>query len=469
MATNMVMPKWGMTMKEGLVGEWLKSEGDPVERGEEIVEIESDKAVHLVEAPASGILARILVAAGETVPITTPIAVITDEGEAVPEDLPAATDAVEATGTARPAEPQPKRPPPARPRTGRVPASPVAKRLAREHDVDLATVTGSGPDGLVTVDDVQAVIDDGPTAATPTASGPVSRVEFFSRGCRLSGRLYLPTDRPDDADPLPGVILCLGYTYTQDLLVPDIARRLSETGRAVLIFDYRGFGRSEGTAEVVRPADQVEDIAAAVSFVSAFAEVDSARLALVGISLGGSNAISAAAIDPRVTAVVAISAPADGRRLLAGSRSDDDWTTFLERLDADRTARSLGRTGEIVDAWEIVVPDPDSRTFLDGLYAEYPQLACRLSLETADALLACTPEAVVSRIAPRPLLLIHGENDQLVPPAESQALHDAAGKPCQLDIIPDMAHFDWAIPDDARYIRVVDTVDTWLSEQLGSG
>ena len=64
-----------------------------------------------------------LILCGLTVPITTPIAVITDEGEAVPEDLPAATDAVEATGTARPAEPQPKRPPPAhRPRPSRVTA-----------------------------------------------------------------------------------------------------------------------------------------------------------------------------------------------------------------------------------------------------------------------------------------------------------------------------------------------------------
>ena len=99
MATIMVMPKWGMSMQEGTVGGWLKSEGDPVEKGEEIVEIESDKAVHLVEAPASGILARILVEAGVTMPITTPIAVITEEGEEVPEDLavPAAVDATPET------------------------------------------------------------------------------------------------------------------------------------------------------------------------------------------------------------------------------------------------------------------------------------------------------------------------------------------------------------------------------------
>ena len=93
MATLIPMPKWGMTMQEGTVGSWLKAEGDRVEAGEEIVEIESDKAIQLVESPASGILARILVTAGETVPITTPIAVIVDEGEAVPEEMISAATA----------------------------------------------------------------------------------------------------------------------------------------------------------------------------------------------------------------------------------------------------------------------------------------------------------------------------------------------------------------------------------------
>ena len=87
MATNILMPKWGMSMREGLVGAWLKNEGDPVEQGEAIVEVESEKAINLVEAPASGVLARILVPEGETVPITTVIAVITEPGEEVPESI----------------------------------------------------------------------------------------------------------------------------------------------------------------------------------------------------------------------------------------------------------------------------------------------------------------------------------------------------------------------------------------------
>src|SRR5262249_43924033 len=84
MATKVLMPKWGMSMQEGLVCSWLKKEGDAVAQGEPIVEVESSKATNLVEAPASGVLARILVPEGKTVPITTAIAVIAAPGEEIP-------------------------------------------------------------------------------------------------------------------------------------------------------------------------------------------------------------------------------------------------------------------------------------------------------------------------------------------------------------------------------------------------
>ena len=481
MATLIPMPKWGMTMQEGTIGTWLKAEGERVEAGEEIVEIESDKAIQLVEAPATGILARILVGAGETVPITTPIAVITDEGEEVPEELiETATAAAQAADDSTPSSPAPApAPAPATPtpaaaprkRGGRVPASPAAKRLAREHDVELASVSASGPDGLVVIEDVQAAIEE---ASTP--AGPVPLVAFFCRGARLQGRLYLPealfeteTETETGSDPqpaadLPGVVLCLGYTYTQDLLVPEMARQLARSGRACLVFDYRGFGRSGEPADVVRPWDQVEDIRAAVSFLAGRAEVDATRITLLGISLGGSHAVTTAALDPRVTAVATISAAADLRRLLQASRDDESWTAFLDQVDADRAARARGGDGETVDAWEIIQPDTDSRAFLDALYAEFPHLACRLSLETADALLCYVPALSAGEIGERPVLLVHGENDRLVPPSESESLAAAIGDSATLVTVPDMAHFDWARPGDPRYETVLETIDAWLGE-----
>ena len=76
MIIKIVLPKWGMGMDEGTVTQWLKAEGDTVTQGEPIVEIETAKAVQPVEAPASGRLSKILLAAGETAPVNTPIGLI---------------------------------------------------------------------------------------------------------------------------------------------------------------------------------------------------------------------------------------------------------------------------------------------------------------------------------------------------------------------------------------------------------
>ena len=88
MATNVLMPKWGMSMREGVVCSWLKHEGDAVQQGDQIVEVESEKATNFVEAPATGVLARILVPAGETVAVSKAIAIIAADGEDISDCLP---------------------------------------------------------------------------------------------------------------------------------------------------------------------------------------------------------------------------------------------------------------------------------------------------------------------------------------------------------------------------------------------
>lgn len=472
MPTNVLMPKWGLSMQEGTVLSWLKQQGEAVEKGEDLVEIESEKASNFVEAPASGVLARVIVPEGATVPVTTVIAVIAADGEEVGEISMAETPE-QATGpaagaasrgaiaTGSSARVSVGGPPPREAPRRRVPASPAARRLAQQHGLDLAALRGSGPDGMIRVEDVEAAV-----AAAPTAgASPVTRVSFYSHGSKLDGVLYLPKSRPT-AGPLPAVVFCLGFTYTKELLVPEMARRLAAEGFAGLIFDYRGFGKSEGPRGRVFPHEQVDDVKAAVTYLAQRPEIDARRIALAGISLGGSHAVYVAGTDSRVTAVAAISPVGDCRRWLRGTRPYWQWAEFRKRIEADRAARVLGRSGETVDAWDIVAPDPASRAFLDELYRQFPSLRCRLSLDSAAAIAEYCPERVVGAIAPRPLLLVHGEDDLLVPHDESRRLYRSANGPRGLEIIPEMGHFDWAVPGDRRFEQVMQTLSGWLVEQL---
>lgn len=157
MAHSVIMPKLGLTMTVGRVVHWLVEEGSEVTRGQILVEIESDKAIMQVESPADGVLGRIVVPKGEKVPVGQVIAWVLEPGEAVPAEEPLA--GMEVGGAAEDgagAAVEPETVTEAQPRTERILASPRARKLAKELGVDLSQVTGTGPRGRITGDDVGA-------------------------------------------------------------------------------------------------------------------------------------------------------------------------------------------------------------------------------------------------------------------------------------------------------------------------
>jgi pyruvate dehydrogenase E2 component (dihydrolipoamide acetyltransferase) len=156
LATEVVMPKLGLTMEEGSINKWLKNEGDPVQEGEPLMEVMTDKAAVEVESPASGVLRKIIVPEGETVPLATVIAVITGPDEPLPAkyaQAPAKEAEPQAAAPAAAAEPKA----PVRRSGERIKASPAAKRVAREQGLseeELGQVPGTGPGGRITEKDV---------------------------------------------------------------------------------------------------------------------------------------------------------------------------------------------------------------------------------------------------------------------------------------------------------------------------
>ena len=178
MAKTLMMPKMGFDMEQGKIVRWLKQEGDAVERGEKVVEIETEKVTIEVENFDDGILHTIVARAGEDVPVGEPIAVVAQPGEDV--DLaalnitvsaapaaakPASAEAAASNGAAVEAPAQETAP--AAP-AGRVRASPLARRLAAEYGLDLASITGSGPLGRIERRDVEAARAAPPAAPPPT-------------------------------------------------------------------------------------------------------------------------------------------------------------------------------------------------------------------------------------------------------------------------------------------------------------
>ena len=162
MASEIVLPQWGMEMQDGTIVRWLKQEGDTVAEGEPIVEVETAKLQTELESTASGVLSRIVAQEGEIVPIRGVLCVIAEPGE---ELAPSAAPAAPAGASPGPAT----RAAPASNGAGApgVQVVPAARRLARERGVDLAQVRGSGPNGRILLADIEDALQ---ASAQPSVS-----------------------------------------------------------------------------------------------------------------------------------------------------------------------------------------------------------------------------------------------------------------------------------------------------------
>jgi pyruvate dehydrogenase E2 component (dihydrolipoamide acetyltransferase) len=155
-ATEVKLPRLGQGMEAGTVVKWLKSEGEPVEKGEPLYELDTEKVTQEVEAEASGVLLKIAVPGGE-VPVGTTLAFIGEQGEAI-----SVADTTEMVRKPQSPAPAPasngrsaERSPNLQPAEGRVKASPLARRIARERGIDLAAIEGTGPEGRIVAEDVE--------------------------------------------------------------------------------------------------------------------------------------------------------------------------------------------------------------------------------------------------------------------------------------------------------------------------
>jgi len=185
MATRVLMPKVSFIVTEGTIIEWLKKPGDRVEKGEPLLVIESEKATVVVEAPGTGVLSPELAPVGITVPVTTTIGYILEPGETAPKlELETAARATPAKAAELPASAASQELPAESKDV--VKASPAAKRLAREHGIDLAQVTGTGPGGRIVEQDVLAYADAQTREQPPVRATGVARKLGSELGVDLS-------------------------------------------------------------------------------------------------------------------------------------------------------------------------------------------------------------------------------------------------------------------------------------------
>jgi len=198
MATDVIMPQMGESIVEGTITKWLKKPGDKVQRDEPLFEISTDKVDAEIPSPASGVLQEIKVAEGATVGVNTVVGSIAADGEAAaPKPSAAAPPRKEAVAApaAQPAAPAPTAQTSEEDEHAR--SSPLVRKIAREHNVNLAQVSGTGLGGRITKQDILEFIDKSqgaPAAAAPTTSAPPSKPAPSAPEARPAPPASIPGD-----------------------------------------------------------------------------------------------------------------------------------------------------------------------------------------------------------------------------------------------------------------------------------
>jgi uncharacterized protein len=247
-------------------------------------------------------------------------------------------------------------------------------------------------------------------------------INFYSSGFELNGILSIP--EKVQHNKIPAVVFSHGYGSGRDELGSYIliSEYLNKIGFATFRFDMRGSGYSKYIpGKKLCSTEWKEDLKSAVYFISSYPGIDDNRIGVLGESMGGAIVIQAAAECSKIKCIIALAPIADGYDLLKqnwlANRSEKDYRNFIEELEEDRTRRTKYGSSNLINlsyalayskkSTEVV--DSIKETVDDKLFSYY------LRYESVDSLIALKPVKFIEEIAPRPILILAGEKDDIVP------------------------------------------------------
>ena len=298
-------------------------------------------------------------------------------------------------------------------------------------------------------------------------------VEFKSRGDVCRGCFYTPDK---GKAPFPVIVMAGGWCYVKEIVMPHYAEYFVKQGLAVLNFDYRCFGGSDGEPRLhIDPYEQIEDYKNAISFVQALPEVDPERVGIWGISYSGGHVLITGATDPRVKCIVSTIPVVDGYENMVRAHGTIGFRKLMKAVMEDRKKRFENERarGFLPHA----VPDPEKtlsvwpfpetyETFLQIQKTEAPKYDFLSTIESTELLMSYNVFPFLPRILDTPTLMLVAEGDDLVCwDLEIKAFNEIGTARKKLFIIPKTGHMT-LYSDKSKLMIAAEVAAAWQVEHL---
>jgi len=273
-------------------------------------------------------------------------------------------------------------------------------------------------------------------------------IQFKSQGEVCRGWLYMP---PEGTPPFAAVVMGGGWCYVKEIVMPHYAEYILQAGLAVLLFDYRRLGSSDGLPrQHLNPWDQIEDYKNAISFLETQPEIDPQRIGIWGISYAGGHVLIVGATDPRVRCIASNIPVVDGYQNMRRVHGERRFPELLRVINEDRRRRYLNPADRAY--LPMSAPEPD-RTLCSWPFSDVYEIFDRIkrteaplhehrnTVESVELLLSYSVSSFLDRLLMTPTLMIVAENDdKTLWDLQIRSFNQIPSPEKKLCILPDITH-----------------------------
>ncbi|MEM1139678.1 MAG: alpha/beta hydrolase [Pseudomonadota bacterium] len=296
-------------------------------------------------------------------------------------------------------------------------------------------------------------------------------IEFKSKGETCRGWYYPPHGAKLDGGKAPAILMSHGFSAVKELLLENYAKRFHEAGFAVMVFDYRFLGASDGEPRYqVIPTEQHDDIRAGLAWLSDRPEVDADRIGYWGSSYGGGHALFVGAQDPRIKVIVSQVPVVDCAETFKAIVGHDGLKEVFAQVAMAQTEYVLKGEHAMIpvvapEGEPCVLATPDSYDFMTKTAADIaPSWKNLVTVESLGRMAEYDAAHFMELIAPRPLLIVAAAQDSIIPVSQIQKAFDRVDGPKHLEVI-DCGHFE-VYSTEPYHEQAVSTMVDWYETHL---